>query len=522
MTRLKREAWIQGLAARAESVGSQPRALEFGGGRVDYAELAISARATRVSLLRLGVEPGDLVGVLAPPSIAGVVLIHAMLDLGVVFLPLNARLTEGEQRDALASADARFLLVEDGTTDTERLVRNLGTGLLTFSQREGKLCDGLELSIRVRASEGLERRATGRRGGQLATGAALVLQTSGTSGRPKCAVLTFDNLMASADASAELLESGANDRWLLCMPLFHIGGLSILIRCALVGATVLLQPRFDPDSVATALEEGGITHVSFVAAMLERVLNIRAGQFSPESLSLVLLGGGPATQTLLARAESLGYPVAPTYGLTEASSQVATRPPDVAQLETPDRAGGLIPLPGIEVRVVDEEGCPVRGRSGEGIEGEIEVRGPVVMAGYLDDRAATEGVMRGGWLATGDQGLIDERGRLRVLDRRSDLILSGGENVYPAEIESMLVEFEGVREAGVFGVPDENYGARPVAFIALEEGREIDPAALSEFCRGRMAGFKRPVDFVEIGALPRTATGKLRRRELRSMYAQRR
>ena len=213
----------------------------------------------------------------------------------------------------------------------------------------------------------------------------------------------------------------------------------------------------------------------------------------------------------------LGYPIAPTYGLTEAASQVATRPPDAERSDEADLAAGLQPLPGVEIRLVDERGCLVEC----GVEGEIQVRGPIVMRGYLDDPEASARAIREGWLATGDLGRLDARGRLRVLDRRTDLIVSGGENVYPAEIESCLLEHPAVGEACVVGVADERFGARPVAYVVLRAGESLDRADLAAFCRGKLAGFKVPIDFIERANLPRTASGKLLRRELAIRPAER-
>ena len=172
--------------------------------------------------------------------------------------------------------------------------------------------------------------------------------------------------------------------------------------------------------------------------------------------------------------------------------------------------GGLVPLPGVEVRIVDASDRPVAA----GSEGEIQVRGPIVMRGYLDDPEATARALRGGWLATGDVGWIDRAGRLRVLDRRSDLIVSGGENVYPAEIESLLALHPDVVEAGVVGIEDARFGARPLAFVVWHKGAARDARALADWCRERLAGYKRPVDFLAAESLPRNASGKLLRREL--------
>ncbi len=509
----RREEWIAGLA----DLGEAREALRFEGQQIGYAELAAAARETDGRLAAIGIEPGDLVAILAPPSVEGIVLIHAMLARGVVMLPLNARLAETEQRDAITSTSARYVVVPRADargpeSGGHRLVAGLGCGLLAMAAADATIA--VDLDIAIESSLLLDEIAHERRGERIDEGAALVLQTSGTGGRPKGAVLGFDNLIASARASAALLGSEEKDRWLLCMPIFHIGGLSILIRCALIGACVVLHDRFDVGKVVHALEGERITHVSFVATMLARIIEARGTARAPASLSVVLLGGGPAGASLLERARTLGYPVAPTYGLTEAASQVATRPPDREVLREDDLASGLEVLPGVEIRIVDSN----RDRVESGVEGEIEVRGPIVMRGYLEDEKATREAIRAGWLSTGDIGCLDARGGLRVFDRRADLIVSGGENVYPAELESILLEAEGVEDVGVFGIPDREFGARPVAVVVLREGVPFDPDMLSDFCRARMARYKRPVEFQAVGELPRTATGKLRRRVLRERW----
>ncbi|MBJ18707.1 MAG: AMP-binding protein [bacterium] len=513
----RREDWITGL----ERFGDAREALLFGGHRLDYAELGGAARATADRLAALGIEVGDLVAILAPPGIEAIVLIHAMLARGVVMLPLNARLTEPELREAISSASPRYVVVpgaqaRDVESRGRRLVRGSGCGLVAMDSGAEAAAPALEIC--VAPSPEIDPVALARREEQLEMRAAIVVRTSGTNGRPKGAVLGFDNLVASARASAGLLGSDAGDRWLLCMPIFHIGGLSILIRSALVGACVVLHERFEAARVARALEDDGITRVSFVATMLERLLATRGTKRSPGSLSLVLLGGGPASEDLLRRAAVLGYPIAPTYGLSEAASQVATRPPDRVVPDGEALCSGLVPLPGVAIRIVDAN----RANLGRGLEGEIEVRGPIVMHGYLDDPQATRDTIREGWLSTGDVGRLDAAGRLRVFDRREDLILSGGENIYPAEIESILLEVEGILDAGVCGVPDPEFGARPAAFVSMREGIPFDPLLLVEHCRARLAGYKQPVGFAAIDELPRTLTGKLRRRALRDLWEEKR
>jgi O-succinylbenzoic acid--CoA ligase len=238
--------------------------------------------------------------------------------------------------------------------------------------------------------------------------------------------------------------------------------------------------------------------------MLARVLDARGARPAPRQLRFVLLGGGPCPAPLLSRARDAGFPVAPTYGLTEATSQVATRAPDAPQ------DAGLAPLPGTEVRIADEAGRWLP----PGREGEICVRGPSLMTGYWRRPEATAAALRDGWLHTGDIGRLDAARGLHVLDRRSDLIVSGGENVYPAEVEAVLLAHPAVAEAGVAAVADATWGARPAAWWVARPGAEADADTLARFCRERLAGYKVPVAYRRVASLPRTAAGKLRRHAL--------
>jgi len=290
------------------------------------------------------------------------------------------------------------------------------------------------------------------------------------------------------------------DRWLVCMPLFHVGGLSILLRSALCGSAAILHERFDPDAVNRALDEQGVTLVSWVPTMLERVLEARGQRPAPRSLRCALLGGGPASRGLIERARSQGFPIAATYGLTEASSQVATQHPTSAVAAG---ASGLRAIFGVELDTIDEDGKSVRGRPGE-----ILVRGPTVMEGYWSRPLDTERALRGGWLHTGDLGILD-------LERRGDLIISGGENIYPSEIEQVLLEHPAVREAAVAGRADAEYGQRPIAWLVAAPGTGLDLAELRGFCAERLARYKIPVDFKRVDALPRNAAGKLLRERIR-------
>jgi O-succinylbenzoic acid--CoA ligase len=331
----------------------------------------------------------------------------------------------------------------------------------------------------------------------------LLLYTSGTTGRPKAACLTRAALAASADASQRLLGDAPSDCWLLCLPLHHVAGLSILVRSALSGACVEIQPRFDVEPVSRALTCGGVSHVSLVPTQLRRLLD--AGLGPGPDLRVALLGGAAASPELLAEARGAGWPVAPTYGLTEAASQVATNPPG-------DVASGLAPLPGTRVAILGEADVPC----GRDAVGEICVRGPMLTRGYWRRPEETARALRDGWLHTGDLGRLDAAGRLHVIERRADLIVSGGENVYPAEVERVLLAHPAVAEAGVAGVPDPELGARPCAWL-VARGDEPSDSALRQHCRERLAAYKIPARFRIVESLPRTATGKLQRARLREL-----
>jgi o-succinylbenzoate---CoA ligase len=304
-----------------------------------------------------------------------------------------------------------------------------------------------------------------------------ILFTSGTTGRPKAAQLTVAAHLANARASIETLEIDDSSSYLCNLPLFHVGGIAIAVRCAVAGAAVVLHDRFDATETAEALVSG-VTHASLVATTLRRLLETR--ERFPDSVRAVLVGGGPVPADLLTRARAAGLPVLQTYGLTEAASQVTAE-----RLRDADGTTAGWPLPGIEVRIAD---------------GEIEVRGPSLMLGYLGEPPLR------GCFRTGDLGAIDERGRLIVHARRTDLIVSGGENVYPAEVEAALLRHRDIVECSVLPWPDREFGQ--VGCAAVVSRRTLSDAELREHCRALLAPFKVPRRFVFVDALPRNAAGK--------------
>jgi len=318
-------------------------------------------------------------------------------------------------------------------------------------------------------------------------------------------MITFANHFWSAIGSAFRLGVDRDDRWLVCLPLYHVGGLAILFRSCLYGTAVVLHDGFDVAAVGHSLRHDSVTLASLVPTMLVRLLHEGLVGCAAPALRLVLLGGAAAPASLLAEARAAGLPVAVTYGLTEAASQVATLLPDSAATK-PGCTGR--PLLFTAVAVVDEQGHPLPPNT----PGDIIVAGPTVMAGYYRDEAATAAALRDGYLHTGDIGLLDSDGDLWLLDRRADLIVSGGENVYPAEVERVLREHPAVALAAVVGLPHPEWGQQVAAAVVLRRPGAATAGALLAHCRARLPGYKCPRRLRLVDALPQTASGKIQRR----------
>ena len=422
------ELWL----ARAARTQGDRVALEGSGTRLDYQALFDRARAAAGALLERGVGAGDRVAL----ALAGqelVVALHGCLAIGAVAVPIDLRLREDEQQARTAGAV---------TVVSEPL-------------------DGAPAPLRQAVA--LEEIAT-------------IMHTSGTAAAPRPVALSYDNWLWNAIGSALALGLDPQERWLCPMPLAHVGGLSVQLRSAIYATTVVLHDRFDTEAVLGALMDPAraVTLVSLVPTMLARLLD--AGLREPPTLRWALLGGGPIAPALLVAAGAAGVNVAPSYGMTEACSQIATN--------------GLALL-GTELRIADD--------------GEILVRGPSVARGALGDD---------GWLHTGDLGALDGRGRLTITGRKADRIVSGGENIAPAEVEAVLLEHPAVADAAVVGVPDPEWGEAVAAYVVLRAGMASDGEALRAHCARTLAGFKVPKAIRLVSGLPRGETGKLRRRDL--------
>lgn len=454
-----------------------------------WAELHDRADRVASALIDLGVRSDDRVGVLASNGLPFVELIHAVPRAGAILVPLNTRLTAAELAWQISDAGVRVVLHDDRT-------ESLAAGALASSEAK---------PVHVAALRRITRR-------QLASGdndlqrVHSIVYTSGTTGRPKGAMLTFGNHLWSAIGSLLNLGFDPSDQLLACLPMFHVGGLAVFLRSVICGNMAVVQASFEPQRANAAID-GGATVVSVVSSMLARMLEERGDAPYPPTLRAVLLGGGPVPRPLLEACAARGLPVVQTYGLTEAASQVATLAPAEALRKLGSAGKPLFP---VELRIAGDSGETLPGDAGE-----IQIRGATVSPGYWGRPEESAVAQCDGWFRTGDIGFLDDDGFLFVLDRRDDLIVSGGENVYPAEVEGVLLAHPDIVEAGVYGVADDRWGSVPVASVVARSGATVTGAELIAYCRGRLAKYKVPLAVRIVEVLPRTAAGKLQRRLLR-------
>ena len=476
-------------------------ALVFREERWTFADLDRRVSGTVSRLRAAGVRPHDRLALLAGNGPGFVQMVHAAPRLGAVLVPLNTRLTGSELMWQMKDSEPSLLVYDE--TQREKVA---DIAAASPYPRHFSLA---EVSAEAVSAPATEPDPTA----ELVDLRAVhtIVYTSGTSGTPKGTMLTFGNHWWSAVGSALNLGLNPSDRWLACLPLFHVGGLAILMRSLIYGMPVVLQDRFDPEEVNRAIDEDAVTIVSVVATMLHRMLEERGDRPYPPNLRCILVGGGPVPRDLLEECARRAVPVVQTYGLTEACSQVTTLAPEDALRKLGAAGKPLFPM---EVRIEGEDARILP----PGEEGQSVVRGPTVTAGYFRRPRETQEALRGGWLHTGDIGYLDDQGYVYVLDRRDDLIVSGGENVYPAEVEEALRSHPDVLDAGVIGLPDEVWGQRVVAAVTLREGTRVGEDELVAFCRSHLAPYKAPGEIRPVDELPRTATGKLLRRGLQEWW----
>ena len=456
------------LARWADEVPTAPAAA-WGGGAWTYGELRAEARARAADFAEAGVGAGSVVALVVRAGEGFLQDLLALWWLGAVPAPVHRGLPWPERQWVLGLFRPELLVDDEGRfSSTEWEV-----GALRFDPAEG---------------------------------VAALIATSGSSGRPKGVVLGHAALETSARASARRLGLGSRDRWALALSPAHAGGLTTIVRAVHLGASLRLwRPPGDPGrmcrpaDLAQGIRGGDVTHVSLVPALLAALLDDGLSN-PPLSCECLLVGGARTPGSLFMRAMDADLPVALTWGLSETGGQVATAPPEVAAM-APDTVGRV--LDGMEVRV--------------GPGRRMQVRGPFLAPGWIPEAGADPRPLpleRGDWFTTEDMGRIDDFGLIRIEGRADEVIVSGGTNVSPHEVETVLLRAPGVAEAGVWGVDDERWGQVVVAAVVAVEGEPLEVARVQEHCRAHLMRSKCPSDIVVVPALPKTPSGKLARRRL--------
>jgi o-succinylbenzoate---CoA ligase len=486
---MRRKEFVPDWLDRRASVQPDHPAIMTDGCSSTYAEIRRRTRAASKRLVRMGAQHGDRVAVLLPNGLEFVEVMYGLMGCGAVLVPLHARLTPTELSRQVADCGARLLL-----TRPETLHSVAGMFSAPVNVRAWSLCQ---------AEDAVHTAGTGMRIDLDEVHS--IIYTSGTVGASRGVRLTYGNHWWSTIGSALNLGVHADDRWLACLPFCHVGGLSILLRSVIYGTTAVVHDGFDPARVNRAIDDDRVTVVSLVATMLRRMLAERGEKPYPSWLRCLLVGGGPVPLSLLEECAVRDLPVVQTYGLTEAASQVTTLAPGDALSKLGSAGKPLLPT---EVEIAG-----ARHPTPFGEVGEILVRGPTVSPGYVGEHEPLTDAE--GWLHTGDLGRFDGEGFLHVLGRRDDVIVSGGENVHPVEVEAVLQSHPAVSEVCVVGTPDPDWGAAVIAFVRLREGNTATEVQLREHARHRLAGFKLPRRIIFVDDFPRTAAGKIARREVR-------
>jgi malonyl-CoA/methylmalonyl-CoA synthetase len=473
-------ATLLDVVASVRTDNEQPFLLDADGTvLLTYGDAARRSAQVAHALRARGLQPGDRVAMQVEKRVDALLMYLACIRSGVALLPMNTGYTAAEVAHLVADAEPGLVLHD---ADLDDLMRDAAECSVEFTDHPSGPDD-----------------------------LAAILYTSGTTGRPKGAMLSHRNLAANCLTLAELWGFTGDDVLLHALPVFHTHGLFVATNCALIaGAPMVFLTKFEPDAVLRALPR--CTVMMGVPTFYTRLLgDPRFDASSCASMRLFISGSAPLLASVHDEFRArVGYAILERYGMTE-TTMLASNP-----LDGERRAGTVgMPLPGVEVRVVGDDTLPLP----VGEVGGIEVRGPNVFAGYWrrPDLAATE-FTADGFFRTGDVGRFDDDGYLHIVGRSKDLIITGGLNVYPVEVEAVLDELPGVLETAVIGVPDADFGEAVVAVVVPQPGASLDPAALRSAAREQLAGFKVPRQVHVVEALPRNAMGKVEKAVLRRTY----
>jgi len=443
--------------------------------------------AVAALLADAGLGPGGVLAIMLPNRVELVTSMFAAWRLGAAVTPVNPALTGQEARYQIDDAGARVVVADPASA-----AKLAGGGYLIIPVADVTAPAPAREPVPVQAGPGT---------------LALLIYTSGTTGRPKGVMLDHANVLATAELIVSWFEMTEETRSLLVLPLFHVNGVMVsVVSPLLAGGSTFIAERFDAVTFWATVERARPTFFSAVPTIYALLVSRPGGQADTKNLRYVICGAAPMPPDLISEFEQrFGVPVVEGYGLSECTVVCTANP-----VHGMRKAGSVgLALPGVEVGVVGPDGQLLP----DGQAGEVIIRGPNVMRGYLGRPAETAQVLREGWLHTGDVGRFDDDGYLTLVDRVKDMIIRGGENIYPKEIEDVLYTHPAVLEAAVIGRPDAVFGEQPVAFVALRPGRSAAPDDLIEHCRASLARYKLPREVRIVEALPKNAVGKIARNQ---------
>jgi long-chain acyl-CoA synthetase len=465
---------------------------------VSFAALEEGSARLCALIKEKGVEPGDRVGVMLPNVPYFPIVYYGILRAGGIVVPMNPLLKGREVKFYLEDSGAKLIFAwGDFAEAAEPGAKEAGAECALVKPGEfEQLLASSEADHDVADSDG--------------TDTAVILYTSGTTGQPKGAELTHANLYHNATVAADKLgQISSEDRLLGALPLFHSFGQTCTLNAAIhAQAMISMIPRFDPDKALEIIARDEITLFQGVPTMYNAMLACESAEGADTSTLRVCMSGGSAMPEEVMRQfeQKFGCKVLEGYGLSETSPVASFNHPD-----RPNRPGSIgTPIEGVEMKVVDDDGNDLA----QGEAGEIVIKGHNIMKGYWNRPDATEESIKDGWFHSGDIGKVDENGCFFIVDRKKDLIIRGGYNVYPREIEEVLYEHDGIQEAAVVGVPHDELGEEVGAAIVLAEGSELDADAVREYVKAEVAAYKYPRTVWFLDELPKGPTGKILKREI--------
>ncbi len=440
-------------------------------------------------LKKIGISKGHRVTFFSANSIEFIIHIFSLIRIGAIFVPINLRWSRESWQKIIKETNCRIIFADSNYYD---LANNLDLEVYSLGKIQAHNLLNLDCSNKNQYDLDLESEVS-------------VIYTSGSTGSPKGVRLTYGNFYFNALGSNQNILLVPGDTWLASTPFFHVSGLAILFRCFLAGTTVFVTDDLSSDSLQKCLTGFKISHISLVPVQLEKIIVDNSSRL--RNLKCVLLGGAPINKNLTEKYMQLQLPVWTTYGMTETASQIATTSIGDAQSKI---GTSVKPLPYCEIRIENEKGEPVANPN----VGQIAIKGKVVFKGYLsDDSENTDQT----WFRTGDYGFLDRYGYLHLVGRKDDMIISGGENIYPEEIEKVVNRFPGIKNCVVIGVENKDWGERPLLFIEKEKDPQFSLEQLNQFLRMNLVKLLVPDEVFVLEKIPRNPIGKIDKTKLKQL-----